>query len=174
MKYKKQKKHTTGFFSGSGKFFISLILLYLSFYLGNWLFQMSKERSDEYSRDQIEITGSRLVSSNEILRLCGFSTKSDQKLKINIDSLAKRLMSLKYIKGISITRRPPRILNITIDEYEPCAFIYGKGLNLIDYDGYLIPVPNHKIIWDLPLISGINESSKPPSAILKNISLLYL
>jgi cell division septal protein FtsQ len=66
-------------------------------------------------------------------------------------------MDLKYIKGISITRRPPRILNITVEEYDPVAFIYGKGLNLIDGDGFLIPIPESKIIWDLPFICGIKQ-----------------
>jgi hypothetical protein len=37
------------------------------------------------------------------------------------------------------------------------AFIYGKGLNLIDGEGILIPIPDEKIIWDLPLISGLRE-----------------
>jgi cell division septal protein FtsQ len=157
MKHKRQKKYHSGFFSGSGKFFLSLILLYLAFYLFHWLYQMSNERSDEYSRNQIEITGNRLVSSKTILNLCGFRSVSDEKVSIQIDSLAKQLMSIKYIKGISITRRPPRLLNITVEEYQPSAFIYGRGLNLIDEEGYLIPVPNRKIIWDLPLISGITE-----------------
>jgi cell division septal protein FtsQ len=50
------------------------------------------------------------------------------------------------------------MLNITVEEYEPVAFIYGKGLNLIDSEGYLIPVPDNTILWDLPIISGIKES----------------
>jgi cell division septal protein FtsQ len=66
-------------------------------------------------------------------------------------------MDLKYIKGISITRRPPKILNITVEEYQPVAFIYGKGLNLIGDDGYLLPVPKTNTLWDLPLISGIKQ-----------------
>ena len=67
------------------------------------------------------------------------------------------MMNLKYIKGVSITKRPPRILNITIEEREPIAFIYGKGLNLIDCQGYLMPVPKYAKSWDLPLITGIQR-----------------
>jgi len=146
------------FWSGSGKFFLVVILIYMAFYTYNKIADISAKRSDIYQRSDIQIKSNQLVSTNQILKICGFNTKKDQKIKIAIDSLASRLMTLKYIKGISITRRPPRILNITVQEYEPVAFIYGRGLNLIDNEGYLIPVPNHTIIWDLPIISGIKES----------------
>ncbi len=116
------------------------------------------QRKDQFKKTDIEIVGNRLISSSKILNICGFNNKTDEAIDINIDSLASRLMTLRYSKGISITRRPPRLLNITIDEFEPVAFIYGKGLNLIDGDGTLIPVPHSGLLWDLPLISGINES----------------
>jgi cell division septal protein FtsQ len=65
---------------------------------------------------------------------------------------------MHYVQGVSITTRPPRILNITIEERKPVAFIYGRGLNIIDEQGYLMPVPDQNIYWDLPLISGIKQS----------------
>jgi cell division septal protein FtsQ len=119
---------------------------------------VANKRKDHFKSSDIEIVGNHLISTSKILELCGFTGKKDTEININIDSLASRLMTLKYSKGISITRRPPRILNITVEEFEPVAFIYGKGLNLIDGDGTLIPVPQSGILWDLPLISGIDES----------------
>lgn len=155
---KKQRKNKKDkFWAGSGKFFLVVILIYLAVYAGNKIFDISNERSDFYKRSNIEIVRNQMVSAEKILRICGFTSKKDDEIKINIDSLATRLMELKYIKGISITRRPPRILNITVEEYDPVAFIYGKGLNLIDGDGFLIPIPESKIIWDLPFISGIKQ-----------------
>jgi cell division septal protein FtsQ len=154
----RKNKRKEKFWYGSGKFFIVVILIYLAFYTYNKIADINAQRSDMYHKSDIQISGNRLVSTKQILDICGFKTTKDQEIKIANDSLASRLMTLKYIKGISITRRPPRMLNITVEEYEPVAFIYGKGLNLIDSEGYLIPVPDNTILWDLPIISGIKES----------------
>ncbi len=154
-KYKKRRKEK--FWSGSGKFFLTVIIMYLIFYGINEIKSISDQRSDLYKKDNIEIKGNRLVTSDKILRICGFAGSNNPEVKVNFDSLASRLMKLKYIKGISITHRPPQLLNITVEEYEPVAFIYGKGLNLIDRDGFLIPVPFRNLLWDFPFISGIDQ-----------------
>ena len=152
-----KKKRREKFWAGSGKFFLVVILIYLAVYTGNKILDLSNERSDLYKKGDVEIVGNRMLSIEEIYTFCGFTSKKDKEIKINIDSLAIRFMELKYIKGISITRRPPQMLNITVEEYDPVAFIYGKGLNLIDGEGYLIPIPKSELTWDLPFISGIKE-----------------
>jgi len=154
---KQRKRRKEKFWSGSGKFFLAVILIYLAFYGGNEIYQLSNERSDSYKKSDIEIVGNRMVSTNKILQTCGFSLKKDTEIKINIDEVAERLMEFNHIKGISITRRPPKILNITVEEFNPVVFIYGRGLNLIDEEGILISIPDSKIIWDLPFISGLKE-----------------
>jgi cell division septal protein FtsQ len=146
------------FWSGSGKFFLFLIFSYLIYYGITQISDVAGQRKDQFKKSDIEIVGNRLISTSKILNLCGFKGKTDTAIEIDIDSLASRLMTLRYSKGISITRRPPRLLNITIEEFEPVAFIYGRGLNLVDGDGTLIPLPQSGLLWDLPLISGIKAS----------------
>ena len=169
------------FWTGSGTFFLVLIISYLLFYAGSKVLKLSAQRSDVYSRTDVEIVGNQLVSDQDILHVCGFTKKENEEIPLHIDSLAAKLMRLRYIKGISITRRPPRVLNITVDEYDPIAFIYGRGLNLIDGEGYLIPVPSSDVVWDLPFISGINqplgrlgEQSKAPETYLALAIVHYL
>jgi cell division septal protein FtsQ len=79
-------------------------------------------------------------------------------VEIDPDRVARELMSLDYIKGVSIAHRPPRVLKITVEERRPLAFVYGLGLNLIDREGVLMPLPKNKMTWNLPLINGIKES----------------
>ena len=154
---KRRKIRKDKFWSGSGKFFLIIILIYVAVYAGTRIFKISSERSNVYKKSDIEIVGNQMVPVDKIYRICGFPADSEKDIMINIDSLASNLMELKYIKGISITKRPPKILNITVEEYDPVAFIYGRGLNLIDADGYLIPVPESQLLWDLPFITGINQ-----------------
>jgi len=158
IKIRNKNRRKERFWSGSGKFFLTVIIIYLLGYSVYKITNLSAQRTDSYRASDIEVTGNKLVSTTEILSLCGFSKKSEKEVRVNVDSLAAKLIELKYIKGISITRRPPRVLNITVEEFKPVAFIYGRGLNLIDGEGFLIPIPERETQWDLPLITGINQN----------------
>ena len=158
---RKTRKKKERFWSGSGKYLLSLIFVYLVLLGINELVQVSEKQCELFAKSDIQIQGNHLIPSTKILHLCGFTnSKSDKKIKVDINRIAAKILHLKYIKGVSITKRPPSILNITIEERKPIAFIYGKGLNLIDSDGYLMPVPNFSKTWNLPFISGIKRLGK--------------
>lgn len=154
----KKRNGKERFWTGSGKFFLFLIIAYLLYIAIAKIIDIDKNSDRLYTRMDIEIKGNNIVSRDKILSLCGFKPKNDTKIAIDIDKIAQKLMALYYVKGVSITPRLPRILNITIEERRPVAFIYGRGLNLIDVQGYLMPVPNIETVWDFPIISGIRQS----------------
>lgn len=164
----KKRKKSDKFLSGTGKFFFVLIIIYLCFYLIQQIVHTAENQAMTYYAKDIEIMGNHLVSKAEILRICGFQTRENNQIKINIDETAEKILALKYVKGVSITTRPPRVLNVTLEERHPVAFIYGRGLNLIDSEGYLMPIPGKVKLWDLPLIAGIKKSigklGKPSTA----------
>ena len=156
------------FFTNSGKFFLALLVFYLLYFAVSKIINLERTKTYIYSKNDIEITGNRIVSAETILGVCGFLKSSKGQIEIKPDRVAADLMSLNFIKGVSITDRPPRKLNITIVERRPVAFSYGRGLNLIDEQGYLIPLPSSDTVWDLPLITGIRENlgqvGKPSTA----------
>ena len=155
---KKIKRGRGKFWAGSGKFFLFIIIVYL-LYLGVLkIIEIENDIDRLYRCEDIEIKGNNITSQNKILALCGFNQKDDTKIAIDIDKLAKKIMSLNFVKGVSITPRLPSILNITIEERQPIAFIYGRGLNLIDAQGFLMPLPNVEKVWDFPIITGIRQS----------------
>jgi cell division septal protein FtsQ len=127
----------------------------------NALIHHSEDQGESFSAADIQIAGNKIISDRQILHLCGFNNRaSNKKIKINIQKLAEQIMSFDYVKGVSITKRLPSILNITIEERKPIAFIYGRGLNLIDNQGFLLPIQGYIKSWDLPLISGIKNLGK--------------
>jgi cell division protein FtsQ len=156
MKPKKEKKHP--FFSGSGKFLLSLLGFYLLYFAVNKIMDARHGGENNFTKSEVEISGNKLISESQILGICGFKNSQDNlPVNINVDAVAGKLMDLYYVKGVSITRRLPRKLNITIEERTPVAFIYGVGLNLIDQLGFLMPVPETTKPWDLPVITGIRS-----------------
>lgn len=145
------------FWAGSGKFFLVLIFLYAIIFGINKIVNIGKEELDNFTAENVEVTGNEILPREKVIEMCGFSKSAKKLENINIDKIAASLMKSEFIKGVSVTKHLPRTLNITIEERKPIAFIYGRGLNLIDDEGFLIPLPKIKKSWDLPLISGINE-----------------
>lgn len=155
-KSKQAKNRKEKFWRGSGRFFLSVVLIYMAMYGINILVKLNSSRATNIKKAQIEITGNQLLSRGDILDLCDIDTESNAEL--NTEVISERIMQSPYVKGVSVTVRPPKLLNITLDERKPVAFIYGKGLNLIDESGFIMPVPGNDLLWDLPIISGISES----------------
>lgn len=151
------RRKKTGFFAGSGKFLLAVLVLYTTIYLGKYIIEYSKSQVKSFTVSDVEIEGNNFVSRNQILKICGFATGQKEALEIDTKTVAADLLNLNYVAGVSITKRLPRTLNITIVERQPVAFIYGRGLNLIDANGYLMPVPEKAVSWDLPFISGIGQ-----------------
>jgi len=140
----------------SGVILIVLFVLIFFFALGK-LLKLDLNETSTYQRENVQISGNKLVDTKTILQICGFDNKDDA-AEIDPNQISRKIMELDFVKGVSITYRPPRILNITIEERQPVAFVYGRGLNLIDTEGFLMPVPDMNISWDIPLISGIQEN----------------
>lgn len=157
-KAKRPRRKADKFFTGSGKFFLVLLVFYLIYFAVSKIINLEKNKNFVYSKSDIEISGNRIIDAETILGVCGFLKGSKDQIEIKPDRVAADLMSMSFVKGVSITDRPPRKLNITIVERRPVAFIYGRGLNLIDEQGYLIPLPSSDTVWDLPLITGIRET----------------
>jgi cell division septal protein FtsQ len=139
------------------KYLLIMIAVYLTVFTSGKLIKINPGGTIVYQREDIEITGNKYISNETILQICGFGTKKAGSAEIDLHLVSQKIMELDFIRGVSITSRPPRILNITVEERQPVAFIYGLGLNLIDSEGYLMPVPDLNISWDMPLISGIRQ-----------------
>ena len=153
---RKSKKEK--FWAGSGKFLLVLIILYALILGINEIVGLGKNQEKNFKAENIEITGNEILSIDNIKKLSDYDFTKSKINDINIEEIAASLMKSDFIKGVSVTKRLPRTLNITVEERMPVAFIYGRGLNLIDEEGYLMPVPKIKKSWDLPFISGITES----------------
>jgi len=151
---RKSKKEK--FWSGSGKFLLAVMIIYALILVINEIVGLGKNQEKNFKAENVEIFGNDLLSAEKIKDLCEFDFKNSK--DINIEEIAAAVMKSDFIKGVSVTKRLPRTLNITVEERKPIAFIYGRGLNLIDEEGHLMPVPKIKKSWDLPFISGISSS----------------
>ena len=123
-----------------------------------WIDTYLQESLTTFKLVDIEISGNEILSRPEILTLCGLDEDGGELLTIKPPEVVKKICNSPYVKAANAVRSLPSKLRITVLEREPVAFIYGRGLNLIDEDGVLIPVPRNTMCWNLPFISGVDES----------------
>lgn len=139
-------------------YILIIAALSLAAYGYQWIDTYLQESLTTFKLVDIEISGNEILTRSEILTLCGLNEDGDQLLTIKPPEVVKKICNSPYVKAANAVRSLPSKLRITVLEREPVAFIYGRGLNLIDEDGVLIPVPRNKMRWNLPYISGIDES----------------
>ncbi len=159
--YKKplpRKRAVSNFGSKYSKIIFILIFVLLFFYTLGKVLKLNLNETNTYQRENVQISGNKLTATKTIMQICGFDNKEDDAVAMDPNKISQKIMELDFIKGVSITFRPPRILNITVEERQPVAFVYGRGLNLIDTEGFLMPIPEMNTSWDIPLISGIQEN----------------
>jgi len=115
-----------------------------------------QEKLSHFELEDIHISGNTILSKNEILKSLGL--KAGQKLlEISANDVVERLKKSSYIRAVSASYSLPSTLRITIHERKPVAFINGRGLNMIDKESFILPIPEKGLRWNLPVITGISE-----------------
>lgn len=110
----------------------------------------------KFELTDIQISGNYILSDEEILQSLGLQT-GEKLLEISADDVVEKLKKSEFIRAVNATYSLPSTLRINIQERVPVAFIYGRGLNMIDRENYILTVPPKNIRWNLPVITGIDE-----------------
>ena len=115
-----------------------------------------QESLSRFELTDIHISGNDILSDKEILKILGLQT-GEKLLEISATGVVEKLKKSTYVRAVNAVYSLPSTMRINIQERKPVAFIYGRGLNMIDKENYLLPVPEKNIRWNLPVITGINE-----------------
>lgn len=150
---KKKRKSIRAVFTYITVFTVVTLIAWGYNYVDSYL----QEQLATFRLADIDIKGNQILSRTQVLELCGLKANDSKLLELKPSEVVQSLRRSPYIKAASAVRSLPATLRIVIQEREPVAFIYGRGLNLIDADGYLMPVPRSHYNWNLPFITGINQ-----------------
>jgi len=110
-----------------------------------------------FELEQIEISGNKVLSRAEILKQLGLPEKGMRLLEIDPATVREKLSKLPFVKNVTAVHSLPATLRIRVEERRPVAYVYGRGLNLIDKEGFLLPLPAGPLTWNLPVIRHIPE-----------------
>lgn len=137
-------------------YLIIIALLSLAAYGYKILNVYLQDNLAKFELEDIHISGNKILSDKEVLTTLGFKP-GEQLLEIRAVDVVNKLKEDPYVRAVNAVYSLPSTLRITIVEREPVAFIYGKGLNMIDKESFLLPVPDKNIRWNLPVITGIKQ-----------------
>jgi len=77
--------------------------------------------------------------------------------ELDMDSVALRVLGIRWVKGLEITRRFSGRVEISVEERQPVGMVVtSRGTALLDAEGYMQPLRGN-IPPDLPLITGLTE-----------------
>ncbi len=117
-------------------------------YLDNYL----QTVSGTFELQSIKISGNNILSRADVLKLLGLPARGQKLLEINPSEVRQKLQRSPFVKSASAVHSLPATLRIHLVERRPLAFLYGRGLNLVDREGFIMPVPALSRVWDLPVI----------------------
>lgn len=150
---KKRRNSIRSFFTYISMLLLLSVLAYGYKYINSYL----QDNIATFKLVDIDIRGNKILSRTQVLELCGLPEGETELMQLMPSKVVQNLKRSPYIKAASAVRSLPATLRIVVEEREPVAFIYGRGLNLIDAEGYLMPVPRSNRNWNLPFITGVRE-----------------
>ncbi len=151
----KRSKKKTGLKSLLLYFIVIVFLSVLAY--GYKMFNAHLQESfSKFELEDIHISGNHILADEQVLKILGLESGS-KLLEISALTVIEKLKKSPYVRAVNAVYSLPSTLRINIQERKPIAFLYGRGLNMIDEESFILPVPETNISWNLPVITGIKE-----------------
>ncbi|MBN1898425.1 MAG: FtsQ-type POTRA domain-containing protein [Spirochaetes bacterium] len=114
-----------------------------------------------FSVDNIIINGNKVLSMNDILQ-AGELTDIKNIFEVDLGKLETKLQMHPRIKNVTVNRRLPHHLIISVEERQPVALVNKKEGTLykifeVDEEGYIIGKGDTISNYDLPVYTGIRN-----------------
>lgn len=125
--------------------------------------------SDFFTMGSIEVEGISRLSREDVEAIVRRHSPDGGTWNADIDAIRAEMVGRREVKGVSVSRRLPDVLRVSVVEREPVAVVkVGDALMWADDDGVLIgPVLDRDKGWDL-VMTGWEDSSKSEAAIERN------
>jgi len=140
------KSHRKLYLSAFGVLIVAVFIIVLSL---KW--------SGKQVIQSIEISGNRIIPSEEIQRQVGDSLLKTPNEKIKLEAIQKKLLNHPFIQETFVTHKSTNEIRIEIRERQPVAALVNSSgaLTFIDEKGYTMPYRLFEKFADLPLVRNI-------------------
>lgn len=100
---------------------------------------------------RVEVAGARYIPARDILRRLGVDTSAS--VWDPLAPLERRVAAHPSVRRVSIARRLPGTLVVTVREWQPVALVPGPdGLRAVDQRGVPLPADPARTVVDVPVL----------------------
>jgi cell division protein FtsQ len=130
------------------------------FFLATFL--LSSPLFELHSADDVQLTGSKFVSREELANALGLPLHAGRGpgvkvFRLSLEAARKRVEAISWVRSAALTRILPNRLLVHVTERTPVAFAnLGGHVSLMDSDGVLLDKPENAS-FDLPVITGLDS-----------------
>ncbi|HEY8833193.1 MAG TPA: FtsQ-type POTRA domain-containing protein [Gemmatimonadaceae bacterium] len=138
--------HKLGWKMLGGIFLVAVIMA------GAWGVRSAARQMAFFRVRSVEVRGIRYLQPNEVLSRLKVDTLMS--LWDDLEPLRERVRHHPQVAGVTITRRLPGTLVVTIQEDQPVALVQGSS-GLVPYDsvGHVLPIDPARTALDLPIVA---------------------
>jgi cell division septal protein FtsQ len=113
-----------------------------------------------FTLQNIYVQGNMVATKEEILKSADLDL-GVRLAEIDLAKVAERITRNPIFKNVAVTRNYPSNIIIHVEERQPFAFIAGDELYAVDPLGYVLPKLRARMIYNLPIISGVRFAPHP-------------
>ena len=127
-------------------------------------FLLLSPRFELNSADDIQVTGNKFVSREEIANALGVPLHAGRGpglkvFRLSLEAARKRVEAISWVRSAALMRILPNRLLVQVTERTPVAFANSGGhVSLVDSDGVVLDKPE-SASFDLPVITGLDSSA---------------
>jgi cell division septal protein FtsQ len=135
-----------------------VMLSFAALLLWNW--QDWVINSSLFTLKNVFVQGSLMSNKDEILKAADLDM-GVRLAEVNVAKTAERIKMNPIFKTVTVSRNYPSSIVIHVTERQPFAFVLLDELYAVDNNGFVLPKLKAKMIYNLPIISGINAVATP-------------
>ncbi|WZY01088.1 FtsQ-type POTRA domain-containing protein [Bacillus sp. FSL W7-1360] len=108
--------------------------------------------------DKLIVTGNELIEENELMRESGIR-EGDSMWQLSLDEKEAQMTTLRGIKSVSIEKKWPTTVVMTIEEHERVGYVLVDDTYapILASGEKLAPVSFAKVLGDAPILIGFSE-----------------
>lgn len=132
-----------------------------------WNWQDWVINSSLFTLKNVFVQGSMMSNKNDILKLADLDM-GVRLAEVDVAKTAERIKTNPIFKTVVVSRNYPSSIVINVTERQPFAFVLLDELYAVDNNGIVLPRLKAKMIYNLPIISGINALATPGKKLNSN------
>lgn len=135
-----------------------LLLLFFVMVLFNW--QEWVVNSSLFTLRNVYVQGNLIGSKEDIIKAADLDM-GRRLAEIDLIKTAERIKMNPLFEHVAVSRNYPSSIVITVTEREPFAFLPMDELYPVDANGFVLPKLKARMIYNLPVISGVTGVPQP-------------